>query len=122
MLVIPFLATLALAAATTSHKAPAPKAMAVSEWVRTPTGAELAGLFPPAALKNGIEGHTVMECVVNRSGELSLCVIVAEDPLGHGFGAASLKTAPLFRLRASHAQGKGKAGGRVRIPLAWALG
>ncbi len=105
-----------------AHKTQAPgSAIHASEWERTPTGEELGRLFPRSALKEGIEGRTVMECVVTDTGALSLCVIASEYPLGRGFGDASLKSAPLFRLKTTQADGKGVGGSRVRIPLTWAL-
>jgi len=46
-------------------------------------------VFPPIALRSGIEGRVILELFVDRSGIVQLVRILREDPEGRGFGEAA---------------------------------
>lgn len=90
-------------------------------WERKPSGEDFARLYPNAAEKKGVNGYGVIECTVTGSGELSLCEVLGEEPVGQGFGASSLQMGPLFKMKTLMTDGRSAVGGRVRIPLRWRL-
>jgi TonB family protein len=91
-------------------------------WVRTPNAGSLLSIYPPEALKAGMEGHTVMECIVKDDGSMATCHVVAETPAGQGFGAAALRLMPRFHMRTTDEDGQSTAGKNVVIPIAWKIG
>ena len=46
-------------------------------------------VFPPIALRSGIEGRVILELFVDRNGIVQLVRILREDPEGRGFGEAA---------------------------------
>ncbi|MCL2191555.1 MAG: energy transducer TonB [Treponema sp.] len=46
-------------------------------------------VFPPIALRSGIEGRVILELFVDRNGVVQLVRILREDPEGRGFGEAA---------------------------------
>ena len=46
-------------------------------------------IFPPIALRSGIEGRVILELFVDRNGIVQLVRILREDPEGRGFGEAA---------------------------------
>jgi protein TonB len=89
-------------------------------WLERPSGEVFASNYPTEALRNGVEGRVVLDCMVVAFGRLT-CTIAFEDPPGQGFGAATLNIARSFRLAAQTADGTPTAGGRVRVPITWRL-
>lgn len=96
---------------------PSPALVTEPDWSSRPTGADVARFYPPDALAAGLGGMSVMECRVEKTGALSACVILREGPSGAGFGAATLRMAPLFQMRPMSRNGRPVAGGVVRIPV-----
>ena len=90
-------------------------------WTRAPLADEIIRYYPPAALAAGIEGQTVIECLVDDDGHLHTCAVVEESPPGHGFGDASLRLATNFRMAPTTRDGVPTAGGRVRVPIRFNL-
>lgn len=99
--------------------APSPQAVSNPDWVRMPTGDDLARVYPRPALSRGLSGHTKMSCKVRKDGTLTDCAIVQEDPPGYGFGDATLAVAQYFKMTPTTADGKSVEGGTVIIPIAW---
>ncbi|HEY3815405.1 MAG TPA: TonB family protein [Caulobacteraceae bacterium] len=101
---------------------PRPKAPSVitgPDWIRLPTQDQLARLYPPKALKDGVDGHTSIDCVVTDMGTLSACKLTSETPPDAGFGAAALATAPFFKMRPQTVDGQPVGGAHVVVPMAW---
>ncbi|MCL2805639.1 MAG: energy transducer TonB [Treponema sp.] len=46
-------------------------------------------LYPPIALRSGIEGRVILELFVDRSGTVQRVTIIREVPEGRGFGEAA---------------------------------
>jgi TonB family protein len=100
---------------------PTPPLLPSPHWVRTPNGDDFARVYPSAAMRRGIEGHTTMRCDVKADGTLTNCVVTEETPKGAGFGDAALKLAPKFRMTPTTDDGKSVEGGSVIIPISWKL-
>jgi hypothetical protein len=65
-------------------------------WVRAPSFDDLARAYPSEA--GGVEGYAVAHCKVERSGALTHCLPVKEEPTGKGFGTAAKALAAKFRV------------------------
>ncbi|MFO1012143.1 MAG: energy transducer TonB [Caulobacteraceae bacterium] len=90
-------------------------------WVKLPTGEDLARLYPPAAEATGLGGRATIVCWVTDGGALRDCEVVAEDPPGNGFGQAALGLAASFQMAPQMADGAPVGGAQVRIPLVFRL-
>jgi protein TonB len=91
------------------------------DWLRRPTGRDMARYYPDRAQRRGVEGRAVMACSVTLAGTLAGCRITAETPADGGFGAAALKMSRSFKLRPMTRDGKPVAGGTVHVPIQFAL-
>jgi TonB family protein len=115
MRVILLAAAFALAGA-----APAPEdgeALDVNpDWIKKPDFNRVQAVMPPAALRKGLSGRAIIECVITRQGLLEACRIVSEEPEGEGFGEAALLLAPSFLLKPGMKGGK-PVQSSVRIPI-----
>jgi TonB family protein len=90
------------------------------EWQKKPTSADLAGVFPTAAVKAGKDGKAGIGCQVTIEGFLQNCKVLWEDPVGLGFGQAALQLAPQFRMTPKVRGGQPVPGGKVSVPIVWA--
>ena len=102
---------------------PLPPALTVGDfvWRRGPQTIVLERYVPAAAKRYGVEGRTLVECVVAASGGLTDCVVRSEEPAGFGFGAASLRAAAGLALRPTGPRGLSIVGQRVRQPFHWKM-
>lgn len=91
------------------------------EWLRRPTGDDVARVYPRRALRRGLSGAVVTSCSVTKQGTLAECRTVDEYPTGEGFGDAALKLMPLFLMRLATRDGQPVEGGTVRIPIRFVL-
>jgi outer membrane biosynthesis protein TonB len=89
-------------------------------WLKKPTSADLAGVFPTAAIKAGKDGKAGIGCQVTVEGFLQNCKVLFEDPVGLGFGQAALQLAPQFRMTPKIRGGQPMPGGSVSVPIVWA--
>jgi len=48
-------------------------------------------VYPPIALRSGIEGRVILELFVDRTGTVQRVTILREDPQGRGFGEAAVR-------------------------------
>jgi len=48
-------------------------------------------VYPPIALRSGIEGRVILELFVDRTGFVQKITIVKEEPEGKGFGEAAVR-------------------------------
>jgi protein TonB len=105
------------AVAQTEANAAPPRLIEHPNWVRKPTGEDVARFYPPDAKKRHINGAAAIACTVTDEGLLTACQVLAEKPPGLGFGEAALKMAPIFRMRPTSKDGQPVAGGAVQIPF-----
>lgn len=109
------LAAAAVTSAATIHVQPAP--LSQVRWVATPTGQDIAAVYPPNAVSAGKSGAVLLQCRVAPEGLLTACNVEVEDPVGLEFGFAALELAPLFRMAALAPDGTAVAGRTIRIPI-----
>lgn len=98
--------------------APAPKpVIGQPVWLRRPTAADFARVYPSNARRNGISGRVVIRCRVNAEGRLERCEIASEDPPGHGFREAAMKLSTRYIMSKATKEGVPVTGALVNIPL-----
>lgn len=100
---------------------PSGSVIARPDWVRKPNGDDLSRFYPDRAMRLEREGSATIQCVVEATGALTGCVIVAESPRDFGFGDAALKLSRLFKMRPVTQDGQPVGGARVRIPMVFRL-
>ena len=85
------------------------------DWLKKPSGEDLAWAYPEGANRKGIGGKATIQCQVAPDGKLMRCQVVSEDPPGEGFGAAALALAPQFQM--TQPPSDAKAPSEITIPL-----
>ncbi|MFN3538361.1 MAG: TonB family protein [Brevundimonas sp.] len=107
------------------HPTTAPSDDSVSttspEWLRRPSGEDLARLYPREAATSRTPGEARMECRVSASGHLEDCIILSESPPGMGFGAATIALAPNFRMTPIRANGHAHSEALIQMPIGWRI-
>ena len=103
------------------EKPPPPRPTVISnpDWLRRPSGEDMAQYYPERAQRMSVGGHVTMLCTVNANGTVSGCEITAENPSDQEFGSAALKLAKLFKMRPQTRDGVPVAGAKVTIPIAF---
>jgi TonB family protein len=101
--------------------APKPSVITAPDWLRKPTGADMAEFYPKAAAAAHVEGHATIHCKVAATGELTDCVASNDEPAGQGFGEAALRLSALFKMRPMTRDGIPVSGGRINIPIRFML-
>jgi len=95
-----------------------PEIIARPVWIRRPTDAEFARLYPERALERRRNGSATLGCTVQSSGLLA-CSVLGEEPRGLGFGAAGLDVARLYRMAQYDADNHATLGRRYVLKLAF---
>lgn len=114
------MAAAAVSSAATIQAAPTPDLLEVN-WVATPSGQDIANVYPPGAVETGKGGAVLLQCRVASAGELEACRVQIEDPVGLEFGLAALELAPLFKMAATAPDGSAVAGRTIRIPILFSI-
>jgi TonB family protein len=86
------------------------------DWIKQPTQGELSAAWPYDAYRRGLSGEAEISCQVTPAGTLEGCKVVAEKPLGRGFGDAALALAPSFAMKPASRGGQAVRS-TVRIPI-----
>ena len=114
------LAAAAISSASAIKAAPGPDLLEVN-WLATPTGQDIANVYPPTAVEAGKGGAVLLVCQVAKEGSLEGCAVQIEDPVGLEFGAAALELAPFFKMAKTAPDGSAVAGRTVRIPIMFSI-
>lgn len=88
-------------------------------WLRRPTGQDIANVFPKKAIEDGVGGRATIGCQVTTEGFLQNCKVLSESPKDYNFGAAGLQLTPQLRMTPKIRGGKAVPGGEVSIPINW---
>jgi protein TonB len=77
-------------------------------------------IYPPIALRSGIEGRVILDLSIDRTGVVRKVVILLEEPEGRGFGEAAVKVFMGRRGEPAMANGEAVAC-HFRYPLKFQL-
>ena len=92
--------------------APAPAVL----WAVRPSARDIAELYPPRAMRQGVGGRVALDCIV-RANLSAACAVASETPLGAGFGRAALTGVAAYRAQPALADGTPSAGAQTRIVI-----
>jgi hypothetical protein len=86
-------------------------------WTKAPDRSDWAKAYPSQAAQSGVSGSAQVRCAATAAGQLQQCAVVAETPVGQGFGAAALSLMGGMELRATSESGHLIAGKSVLVPV-----
>ncbi|MCL2609141.1 MAG: energy transducer TonB [Treponema sp.] len=77
-------------------------------------------IYPPIALRSGVQGRVILELFVDRSGTVQLVRILREEPEGRGFGEAAVRAFSGRQGRPAVAEGH-PVSARFRYPVSFRI-
>jgi len=77
-------------------------------------------VYPPIALRSGIEGRVILELFVDRTGTVQRVTILREEPEGRGFGEAAVRAFTGRRGTPAYASGE-SVSCRYRYPVSFRI-
>ena len=89
------------------------------DWLRKPSGEDLAWAYPERAARLEIGGKATLHCLVAPDGGLTHCEVVSEAPADQGFSAAALALAPQFQMTRPPSDAKNPS--EVTIPIIFSV-
>ena len=119
-----FVIALAWTAVAWAQSTPArpPSIVVMPDWLKKPTPADMAAVWPAEATKQGVSsGKAKIRCVVDDAGLLQNCAVTEETPSGAGFGSAALKLASAMLMKPKTVDGRAVGGAVVTIPIAFTM-
>jgi hypothetical protein len=66
---------------------------------QSPWGGDFTAIWPAGALNAGVDGHVVLNCLIDAHGLAESCKVASETPAGKNLGAAALELRPTFKLK-----------------------
>lgn len=76
------------------------------DWKKQPTAADFLTVYPTRAMREGLSGETIINCVVTTQGVLIDCVALSETPAGQSFGAAAITLTSQFLMKPATLNGR----------------
>ena len=77
-------------------------------------------VYPPIALRSGIEGTVYLELFIDYTGKVRRIVVLKENPPDRGFAEAAIKVFEGFKCKPAFANGK-PVSCHIRYPLKFAI-
>jgi protein TonB len=77
-------------------------------------------VYPPIALRSGIEGRVILELFVDRTGTVQRVIILREEPEGRGFGEAAARALTGRKGKPAAANGE-PVSCRYRYPIRFTI-
>jgi len=77
-------------------------------------------IYPPIALRSGIEGRVILELFVDRTGTIQRIEILREEPEGRGFGEAAVRVFTGIKGIPATANGE-PVSARYRYPVRFSI-
>jgi protein TonB len=96
---------------------PRPSVITSPDWLRRPSGEDIARYYPERALRMNVDGRATLSCTVNARGTLENCSVASEEPADQDFGQSAMRMSKLFKMRPQTKDGAPVDGGTVRIPI-----
>lgn len=90
------------------------------QWLSRPSPQEVYSVYPQRAARMGVSGAALLGCEAQPNGLLS-CMVLQENPIGLGFGAAAMQLVPRYRLQPRLQDGRSVAGLRLQIPVVFRI-
>ncbi len=85
-------------------------------WVRQPNADQLMRAYPDRALRAGVGGSAVLNCLVQPNGRVADCNLTSETPGAYGFGRAAQGLTRNFQINPRTVNGAAE-GSRVNIAI-----
>jgi TonB family protein len=96
------------------------RVVSVPQWELAPTVADVAAAYPAKAAAAKLGGSVALQCSLTRTGGLTQCATLREEPFNQGFGSAAKRLARKFVSPSVDATGKSLAGAMVQLPVTFA--
>ena len=65
----------------------------------SPWGGDFTAIWPRDMTGSGVDGHVILNCVIDVHGLAESCKVVSETPAGKRLGRAALELRPTFKLK-----------------------
>ncbi|HLZ73438.1 TonB family protein [Phenylobacterium sp.] len=80
-------------------KAPSAATINLRAEQMSPWGGDFTAIWPAGAYNAGVDGHVILNCVIDAHGLAESCQVAKETPAGKKLGAAALELRPTFKLK-----------------------
>ncbi|MBK8544229.1 MAG: energy transducer TonB [Caulobacteraceae bacterium] len=100
---------------------PTPDVLQNVVWLEQADARDFARNYPDLAAQGDVSGRATIDCQVVADGRLD-CVVTNEEPVGYGFGDATLAISRQFRVAPTTSDGRPTEGGRIRRTIRWVIG
>jgi protein TonB len=90
-----------------------------ADFLRQPNNDDMQEYYPDRALRMNAGGKATVRCTVTKSGALTGCSILSEDPPDFGFGQATLSVTHIWKIRPKSVDGAPTEGGTFQRTVVW---